>query len=166
MSRASLIEAYISGLNLTEVAVVGAGRRCRISNRPLGVDLTPGEPIAHRYYFKPLHAELVLSTIDQDSMSGQPAGVLADAIEKAAAMLGAPIRTLTELRRAAELAVDEITARVMVANQEGELRQVNRRYKAYRQKQLAIGEKAVPYSAYLAAFTAGLVKQAAMTGGR
>ncbi len=117
---------------------IGAGRRCRIIT---------GEPA--RYFFKPSHVDLLLSTIGPEGLSGKPAAALADAIVQAAATLGAPIRTLGELQAEAERQVAEITARIRVANQTGDLRQVNRQYKAYRLQQLAKGEKATSYSAFI-----------------
>jgi len=158
LSRASLVEVYIAALPVVEIAIVGAGRQCRIT--PSG-DFVPGEPVARRYYFKASHAELVLVTIGQDSMSGRPAATLADAIERAAAMLGAPFQSASELRKAAGLAVAEITARVKLASQEGGLKQINRRYKAYRLAQTAKGEKAVPYAKFIEQFTATIVRDAA-----
>jgi len=49
VSRASLIDVYISGLNLTAVAVVSGadGRRCRIET---GDEIAPGETVKHRFY--------------------------------------------------------------------------------------------------------------------
>jgi hypothetical protein len=160
MSRA-LVEAYISGLALTEVAIVGAGKRCRIET---GGELAPGETIAHRYFFKPSHAELVLATIGQDGLSGKTAAALVDAIVRTAATLGASYVTLGELRKAAEVQVDEITARLRCANQAGGLKQVNAQYKAYRQAQIAKAEKAVPYSKFIEPFIMSTVKQVAATG--
>jgi hypothetical protein len=76
MSRESLVQAYISGLQLTAVAIVGAGRRCRI----ITGEPAPGETIQHRYFFKPSHVDLLLATIGPEGLSGKPAAALADAI--------------------------------------------------------------------------------------
>jgi hypothetical protein len=81
VSRASLVETYISALNLTAVAVVSDGRRCRITEG----EPAPGEKIKHRFYFKSSHAELVLVTIDVEGLSGKPLAAVAGAIERAAA---------------------------------------------------------------------------------
>jgi hypothetical protein len=54
--------------------------------------------------------------------------------------------------------------RVKIANQDGDLRQINRQYKAYRLAQVGRSEKAVPYSKFIERFTAGLVRDAAATG--
>jgi hypothetical protein len=77
VSRASLIEAYISGLQLSQVTIVASpdGRRCRICTG----EPAEGETVKHRYYFKPTHAELVLMTIGKEGLSGRPAAVLAGA---------------------------------------------------------------------------------------
>jgi hypothetical protein len=98
VSRASLIEAYISGLNLTAVAVVSDGRRCRIRTGEPG----PGEKIKRQFYFKPSHADLLLLTIGLDGWTDQALAALAALIERAAAKLGAPYQTIGELRRACE----------------------------------------------------------------
>ena len=90
--------------------------------------------------------------------------VWAAQIEQAAAMLGAPVHSLHELRKAAEEAVAEITARVDIGRQNGDLKQVNRQYKMYRQQQIAKAEKAMPYAKFLERFTASLVRDVAMSG--
>jgi hypothetical protein len=95
VSRALLIEAYISGLNLTPVAVVGAGRRCRI----ITGEPAPGETIAHRYFFKPSHVDLLLATIGPEGLSGKPPAALAALIVKAA---GNHRRAISNACRAAQ----------------------------------------------------------------
>jgi hypothetical protein len=145
MSHSSLVETYISALNLTSVAIVGAGRQCRvITGEP-----APGEPIAHRYFFKASHAELVLATIGPEGLSGRPAGTLVDAIERTAAMLGASYVTPTELRKAAAEQVAEITERVRASGQRGALKVWNTRYRQYRLSRVAKAEPAIPYSMFL-----------------
>ena len=108
MSRADLVDVYISGLNLAEVVVVSNGRQCRITN--VG-EFVPGEKIKASYHLKPTHADLVLATIGREGLSGKPAALVA-AIERTAEMLGAPYQRPDELRRGAEQQVDEITARI------------------------------------------------------
>jgi hypothetical protein len=46
----------------------------------------------------------------------------------------------------------------------GEMKEVNRRYRNYRLAAVAMGKKAKPYNDYLQHFTAGLVRGAAATG--
>ncbi len=83
MSRA-LVETYISGLALTEVAVVGAGKRCRII-RADG-EWAPGEPVARRYFFKSsAHVDLLLAAIGPEGATGKPAAALGEAILRIAA---------------------------------------------------------------------------------
>jgi hypothetical protein len=98
MARADLIQTYIDSLQLTEVAIVGAGRTCRIHTNGDG-EIAPGEPVAARFYFKPSHAELVLMTIGKEDVTGKPASSLVDAIERTAAMLGAKWQTPDTLRK-------------------------------------------------------------------
>ena len=100
MSRADLVETYIEALNLVEVAIVGAGRQCRIHTDDDG-EIPPGEPVACRYYFKASHAELVLMTIGKEGVTGKPASSLVDAIERTAAKLGARWQTPDTLRKGA-----------------------------------------------------------------
>ena len=145
MSRADLIQTYISALNLTSVAIVGAGRQCRIQTG----EIPPGEPVAHRFYFKPSHVELLLATIGQDGMSGRPAGALVDAIERTAARLGARWQTPDTLRKLAGQQVDEIVERIKASGQRGALKHWNARYKQYRLAQGAKGEKAIGYWPFL-----------------
>jgi hypothetical protein len=132
MSRADLIQTYIEALNLTEVAVVGAGKRCRIQTG----EIAPGEPVASRYYFKASHAELVLATIGKEDVTGKPPAALVDAIERAAAMLGAPFQTPDGLRKAAAEQVAEIVERVKMAGLSGKLKRWNAAYRQYRLGQL------------------------------
>jgi hypothetical protein len=66
LSRASLVETYISALNLTVVTVVSSGRQCRITDG----EPAPGEKIKHQYFFRSSHAELVLMTIGKEGRSG------------------------------------------------------------------------------------------------
>jgi hypothetical protein len=68
MSHASLIETYISALNLTSVAIVSDGRQCRITEG----EPAPGEKIKRQFYFRATHADLVLMTIDKEGLSDQP----------------------------------------------------------------------------------------------
>jgi hypothetical protein len=147
MSRAALIDVYISGLNLATVAVVSDGRRCRVAVFGSAEDTgepEPGETVRHRFYFKPSRADLVLMTIGKEGVTGKPPAALAALIERAAAMLGAPYRTPDELRRIAEQAVVEVQARVAALNQSGGLKQINKQYKSDRLAQIARAEKAMP----------------------
>jgi hypothetical protein len=81
LSRASLIDVYISGLNLATVAIVSSGRRCRITEG----EPAPGETVKHRFYFKPSHAELLLATIDLEGVTDQAPAAVAALIERTAA---------------------------------------------------------------------------------
>jgi hypothetical protein len=110
LSRAALIDVYISGLNLTEVAVVSDGRRCRIHTG----EPAPGEKIAARFYFRPTHADLLLMTIGQEGLSGKQPAALDSA---------------DELYRVAEQAVAEVVERVNGMNQSGGLKQLNAQYR-------------------------------------
>jgi hypothetical protein len=161
MSHASLIETYISALNLAEIAIVGAGRQCRV----ITGEIAPGEPVACRYFFKPSHAELVLATIGPEGLSGKPAGELAASIERTAAMLGARHQSPEQLRKAAEEQVAEIVERVKTAGLSGRLKMWNKRYRQYRLAQVAKAEPAIPYAAFIErVVTTPTVKQLAMSG--
>jgi hypothetical protein len=131
---------------------------------PHGRRAAPGETIESRLYFKPSHAELVLSTIDLEGWTDHQPAAVAALIERAAASLGAPYHTLAELREAAEGAVAEIQARVDSMRQNGGLKQVNAEYKRYRAQQIAKAEKATPYAKFLERFTASIVRDMAMSG--
>jgi hypothetical protein len=80
LSRAALIDVYISGLELAEVVVVANGRQCRI----ITGEPAAGEKIKARYYFKPSHAELTLLTLGAEGLAGKHPAALADAIERTA----------------------------------------------------------------------------------
>jgi hypothetical protein len=156
-----LVDAYIAALPLSAVAIVSSadGRQCRIE---IDGELAPGETIERRFYFKPPHAELVLSMIAPPLPSSPSA--LAALIEQSAIDMGAPFQTPDELRKAAEEVVGEVTARIDAGRQNGDLKQVNRQYKIYRQHQIAKAEKAMPYAKSIERFTASIVRNVAMSG--
>jgi hypothetical protein len=160
MSRAALIDVYIATLNLASIAVVSDGRRCRIHT---------GEPaegkIKARFFFKPSHADLVLATIGLEGMSGKQPEALAASIERTAAMLGAPYQTPDELRKAAELEVAKIIAKVAASNQSGGLKLWNTAYKQHRRDAAAAGQKATSYAAFIERFViTPTVRNIAATG--
>jgi hypothetical protein len=159
VARADLIATYISALNLTAVAVVADGRRCRI----ITGEPAPGETIAARFYFKASHAELVLAEIDKDGLSGKPAAVAA-LIEGTARRIGAPFQTPDELHRAAEVQVAAVQARVASMNQSGGLSALNKAYRQYRLGQVARAERAIPYSAFVERRIATILRDVAMSG--
>jgi hypothetical protein len=161
VSRADLVDAYISGLNLTEIAIVGAGKQCRLHT---GGDLVPGEPVAHRYLFKSSHVDLLLATIGQDGLSGQPAAALAELVVQAAASIGAPYQSPAQIRKGAELAVAEITERVRIANQSGGMKLINKKYRQYRLAQVAKAEEALPYSKFIEPYLMQILRQIAAAG--
>jgi hypothetical protein len=85
--------------------------------------------------------------------------------KQAAAKLGAPYQTPDELRKAAEIQVDAITARVKAAGMSGGLKKWNTRYRQYRLVQVEKCEPAIPYSVLLEQFViAPTVRDAAATG--
>ena len=96
----------------------GAAKAYQSSGSSPG-EIPPGEPGAHRFFFRASHVDLLLSAIGRDGMSGKSAEALAAAIEQAADRIGAPFQTLDELRRVAEVQVAEVQARVAAMNQNG-----------------------------------------------
>lgn len=82
---------------------------------------------------------------------------LRDRIIDAAASLGADWSTTEELTEHAAAVVAEITQKVDTMRQSGALADLNSNYKNYRQQQIAKGEKAKPYSAFLADFTMNMI---------
>ncbi|WP_426442028.1 hypothetical protein [Bradyrhizobium genosp. P] len=157
MSRESLVEAYITALPFAAIAIIAVpGGGCRVET---------GAPGEIRYFFKPSHLDLVLGAagLGTDPIDEAPAAV-AELIERTAAAIGAPFNTAAEIRAAAAVEVEKVTARVEAMRQAGGLKQVNAEYKAYRQAQVAKAEKATPYAVFLARFTAGLVRDVATMG--
>jgi hypothetical protein len=164
VSRASLVDVYISSLPFVPVAIVPiAGGDCRVERCAPGA---PGETIAQLYYFKRSHLELVLGAAGlADGPINQPPDAVAALIEKTARSMGAPFQTAAELRADAEKEVDKIVDRVQATNQAGGLRELNRSYKAYRQQQIARAERAQGYSKYLEEhYTIGIVRSVASVG--
>jgi hypothetical protein len=160
MSHADLIQTYIAALNLTAVTVIGDGRQCRIHTG----EIPPGERVKAQFFFRPTHAELVLMTVNKEGLAGKAAGRAGWRDRAGGNKLGAPYQTPDGLRKAAERHVDEIVTRVKDARMDGELREINKRYRQYRLAQVARAERAMPYSAYIQHFTASLVRDAAATG--
>lgn len=161
MSRASLVEAYIAALNLTAVAIVSDGRRCRICTG----EPAAGEKVKARFCFKPSHADLVLASIDKEGLSGKQPAALVSAIEQAAAKLGAPYQTPGALHKAAEQQVAEITERIKAAGLSGALKKWNTRYRQYRLAQVEKHEPAITYATFLEQYVvAPTVRDVAMSG--
>jgi hypothetical protein len=163
-SRESLVQTYIDALPLARVAIVAIpGRGCRVA---VGGEIGPGEKIAHQFFFKPLHIELVLGAAGLgDGPIRQPAVIVAEQIEQAAAKLGARWQTADGLRKVAAEQVDEIVERVKTAGLSGKLKRWNAAYRQYRLEAVAKAEKAIPYAAFLEqVVTMPTVKQLAMTG--
>jgi hypothetical protein len=162
LSRANLIQVYLDALPFVPVAVVQTAGGCRVA---VGGEPAPGEKIEHRFYFKPLHIELLLGAAGlTDAPIDQPPDAVAALIEKTAKSMGAPYETGAELRAAAEKQVAEILERVNATNQAGGLRQLNRQYKLYRQGQIDKAERAIGYAAYIEQkYTIGIVRSIAAT---
>jgi hypothetical protein len=162
MSRASLVDVYISSLPFVPVAIVADGRRCRIRTG----EPAEGEKIAHLYYFKPSHIELVLGAagLGDGPIDEEPAAVAARLVS-AARSIGAPFQTPDELRADAEQEVDKILAKVDATNASGGLRELNKAYKAYRLAQIDKAERAVGYHTFIEQkYTIGIVRSVAAVG--
>jgi hypothetical protein len=132
----------------------------------VGGEPAPGEKIKHRYFFKPLHVELLLNaaSLSDDPIDQAPAAV-AELIERTARRMHAPYETEREIRAAAERQVDEMTARVEASNQSGGLKHWNTRYRQYRLEQVSRAERAIPFSAFLEQFViTPTVRNVAATG--
>jgi hypothetical protein len=164
VSRSSLVDVYISSLPFSAVAIVAVpGGGCRVA---VGGEIAPGETTIARYFFKPLHIELLLGAAGlNDAPINQSPDSVAALLEKAARSIGPPYETDVEIRAAAERQVDAIVERVKASNQSGGLKEWNAAYKQYRQAQIAKCEKAIPYSAYLQRVViARMVRDVATTG--
>ena len=157
MSRQSLIDVYISSLPYAAVSIIPAAPGSRVE---------VGGPSKPAFYFKMTHIELVLGRAGLHcGPVDQPPAAVAALIEQAAAKLGATVIRPDELRKAAEIQVDEISARIRAENQDGTLKSWNARYKHYRRAQVEKREPAIPYSAFLEQFViAPTVRDVAMTG--
>lgn len=127
-----------------------------------GICLGPadGPTLETLWFSKPQHAEIVFAQCPEGWVDCTAAELL-DTVVNTAATLGASFRTTAEVEAEAASAVAEITAKVEEMRRSGDLAKVNATYKAYRVSQSAKGEKAIPYSAHLAAFTRSLVVLAA-----
>jgi hypothetical protein len=80
-------------------------------------------------------------------------------------LAAAPYQTEAEIAIADEATVALVLRKVDGSNQSGGLKQLNTKYKIYRQQQAAKAEKAEPYAAFLYRFTASMVRQVAGVAG-
>jgi 2-phosphoglycerate kinase len=76
----------------------------------------------------------------------------------------APHQTPGELQAEAEQAVAEAVAKIDAMRRNGDFKQLNAKYKVYRQLQMERGERALPYSTFLERRVANLLRQIAATG--
>jgi hypothetical protein len=167
VSRADLIQTYISALPFAPVAIVAipGDSRCRVETAAAAPG-APGEKTIARYYFKPSHIELLLgaAAIPAGVEISIPPDAVAALIERTAKRVHAPYDTEPELRKAAEAQVELIIGRIRTSNEAGGLKQINQQYKRYRQAQIAKAERALPYAKYIAPFVTQMVRNVAMTG--
>jgi hypothetical protein len=82
---------------------------------------------------------------------------------KTASSMGAPVETAA-LQAEAEQAVAEAVAKIDAMRRNGDLKQLNARYKIYRRTLMERGQMALPYSAFLEHRVATIVRNAAMSG--
>jgi hypothetical protein len=158
--RDALVQAYVEALDLCPIMILAEPVVAKIALAP-----ESGFGVFDILWFaKRHHAELVLMQCP-DGPICRPASQVRDDVVNIAAMLGARWQTGAEVEAIAAAAVAEIIAKVEDMRIRGGLAQVNRSYKIYRQRQVAKGEKAVPYSAHLHCFTASLVRLAAQNSG-
>lgn len=167
--RAELVKAYLDALEIRPVVVLAVDGK-----QPSRLAFEPDRRLVtvETFWFaKAAHAELVMSHARDDlaaigalrdhgwiEMSGAE---LRDTVANIAGYLGAPYSHFSSVVADAENAVDRILVNVEQARFEGRLKSVNAEYKAYRQRQLAAGQKAIGYGEHLAKFTASLVLLAA-----
>lgn len=167
--REELAEAYVQALEIRPLVIlsVAGGQPSRIAFEPVK-NLNILDAL---YFAKPQHAELVLAHVlaDLDAIGAlrpqgwidMPAREVRDTVADVAGYLGASFRSMAQVNRDAEKAIDRILANVEIARIKGELRKVNAEYKNYRQRALAAGEKPIAYSDHLGKFTRSLVLLAA-----
>jgi hypothetical protein len=150
------MQAYVEALGLCPVMILAGPAVVKIALAP-EADFDVFDTL---WFAKHHHAELVLTQCPDSPVRG-PAASVRDDVVNVAAMLGARWQTGAEVEALAAAAVAEVVAHVEEQRQKGGLAQVNRSYKIYRQRRMARGEKVMPYSAHLHAFTLSLVKLAA-----
>ena len=147
----------------TVVSIVASDdeRRARIETGTTDA----AERVHMRLRFKASHWDVVLSIIGDDGWRAMAPAELVDLITNAADGLGAPYQTEAEIAIAAEKAVALVLRKVDSLNSSGALKELNTRYKIYRQQQIAKAEKAEPYASFLHRFTASMVREVAGVAG-
>jgi hypothetical protein len=82
---------------------------------------------------------------------------------KTASSMGVP-PPAAELRAEAEQAVTDAVAKIEAMRRNGDLKDANAKYKAYRLAMMERGQRALPYSAFLERRTATILRNVAATG--
>lgn len=165
----ALVKSYVDALDVHALAVEALP-----GGRPARITFTPSSKfdLVRTFWFaRRAHAELVMfrcrddydvvGTLRPDDWIDASAADVVDTIGATARRLGADWQTEEQIAAQASRAVTEILEHVETSRRTGKLAQVNAAYKAYRQRMIAEGARAISYSAHLHAFTVSLVELAA-----
>ncbi len=179
-SRAALVAAYREGLGLAAVAVIRGPAGIRVApdanGRPQSL-AADEEVIAARWWCRRAEeAERVAAAAtarlrrreSRDAASGvstvaafHAENDIFAAVEHAAKRLRIVLYADEEISREAERIIARVEDEIERLRQAGELKTVNRSYRAYRMEASAHGEKTLPYAEWFNKYKANLVRQLA-----
>jgi hypothetical protein len=171
VSSDRLVRAYQKALGLSSIYILGGpnglakiGSTSNLATVRRSAALGGATIAAIRWCASERHARFIISNVRgilrQHGRSITPPDA-AGLIDEVAAELGITLETDAELQTRAASAVHavELELRTMLRN--GQMKEVNARYRAYRLAQAAEGKKAPAYRLWLANYRAQLIREAA-----
>lgn len=177
--RTVLIDAFREGLGLAAIAAIRGPAGIRYQAAASGNEsgrLAAGETIAARWWCRRGDDALRVATAatrglrsrvspDEPTLAANgaapPPSDIAEAIAGAAKRQHVAIYSDADILREAENIIRRVEAELESLQRAGEMKSVNRSYRAYRMDASARGEKVRPYANWLNDYSANLVRQLA-----
>lgn len=180
-ARAALVAAYRQGLGLAAVAVIRGAGGIRIAAIGLGGDAGPSaaqDTIEQQWWCRrAAEAERLAAAAmarwrrhESRAAAANPAAsaashdlpaAIAAAVETAAQRLAIVAYSDQDIAREAEGIIARVEDEIEKLRQAGELKAINRAYRAHRMQASARGEKVLPYAEWLNKYKQNLVRQLA-----
>lgn len=171
--RASLVDAYRDGLGLAAIAVIAGAAGVRIAAADGAEDgaLGAGETFHVRWWCRrAIEAERIVTAVKsrwrrhQSRFEGADAVPFAcESILDAARLLNVALQTDQEVIDAALAVAARIDSEVDGMQRRGELKSINKSYRAYRIEASARGEPVLRYQDWMGGYKDKLVRQLAAT---
>jgi hypothetical protein len=167
-SRARLIAAYRQGLGVAPLAVIGGPAGIRLVAAGQGEDspLSDAEIMHARWWCRrAVDAERVIAAAAAQLRRSESydAALAAEAVGRAAKRLHVALQTEQDLIEQALAVIERIDVEVDRMQRSGELKSVNKSYRAYRIEATARGERIARYADWMSDYRANLVRKLAAT---